>query len=85
MLSQCNKQMKISFPGLVFAQYKSINIISLLLLLLLLLSLLLLLLLLLLSFLLSSFLLLLLLLLLLSIIIISLCETFKKTFGRTFY
>ena len=84
MLSQCNKQMKISFPGLVFAQYKSINIISLLLLLLLLLSLLLLLLLLL-SFLLSSFLLLLLLLLLLSIIIISLCETFKKTFGRTFY
>ena len=84
MLSQCNKQMKISFPGLVFAQYKSINIISLLLLLLLLLSLLLLLLLL--SFLLSSFLLLLLLLLLLlSIIIISLCETFQKTFGRTFY
>ena len=37
MLSQCNAQMKISFPGLIFAQYKSINIISLLLLLLLLL------------------------------------------------
>ena len=25
--SQCNAQMKISFPGLIFAQYKSINII----------------------------------------------------------
>ena len=27
LLSQCNAQMKISFPGLIFAQYKSINII----------------------------------------------------------
>ena len=27
MLSQCNAQMKISFPGLISAQYKSINII----------------------------------------------------------
>ena len=27
MLSQCYAQMKISFPGLIFAQYKSINII----------------------------------------------------------
>ena len=27
-LSQCNAQMKISFPGLIFAQYKSINIIN---------------------------------------------------------
>ena len=26
MLSQCYAQMKISFPGLIFAQYKSINI-----------------------------------------------------------
>ena len=25
--SQCNAQMKICFPGLIFAQYKSINII----------------------------------------------------------
>ena len=29
MLSQCYAQMKISFPGLIFAQYKSINIILL--------------------------------------------------------
>ena len=27
MLSQCYAQMKISFPGLIFVQYKSINII----------------------------------------------------------
>ena len=27
LLSQCNAQMKISFPGLIFVQYKSINII----------------------------------------------------------
>ena len=27
LLSQCYAQMKISFPGLIFAQYKSINII----------------------------------------------------------
>ena len=26
-MSQCYAQMKISFPGLIFAQYKSINII----------------------------------------------------------
>ena len=26
LLSQCYAQMKISFPGLIFAQYKSINI-----------------------------------------------------------
>ena len=29
LLSQCNAQMKISFPGLIFAQYKSINIVIL--------------------------------------------------------
>lgn len=29
-MSQCYAQMKISFPGLIFAQYKSINIIILL-------------------------------------------------------
>ena len=28
LLSQCYAQMKISFPGLIFAQYKSINIIK---------------------------------------------------------
>ena len=27
LLSHCYAQMKISFPGLIFAQYKSINII----------------------------------------------------------
>ena len=27
LLSQCYAQMKIPFPGLIFAQYKSINII----------------------------------------------------------
>ena len=27
LLSQCYAQMKMSFPGLIFAQYKSINII----------------------------------------------------------
>ena len=32
MLSQCYAQMKISFPGLIFAQYKSINIIIIILL-----------------------------------------------------
>ena len=37
MLSPCRAQMKVSFPGLKFVQYKSINIIVLLLLLLLLL------------------------------------------------
>ena len=30
LLSQCYAQMKISFPGLIFAQYKSINIVILL-------------------------------------------------------
>ena len=29
LLSQCNAQMKISFRGLIFVQYKSINIILL--------------------------------------------------------
>ena len=28
LLSQCQGEMKISFPGLIFAQYKSINIIK---------------------------------------------------------
>ena len=32
LLSQCYAQMKISFPGLIFAQYKSINIIIIILL-----------------------------------------------------
>ena len=32
LLRQCYAQMEISFPGLIFAQYKSINIIILLLL-----------------------------------------------------
>ena len=34
LLSQCYAQMKISFPGLIFAQYKSINIIIIIILLL---------------------------------------------------
>ena len=32
LLSQCYAQMKISFPGLIFAQYKSIKLLLLLLL-----------------------------------------------------
>ena len=31
LLSQCYAQMKISFPGLIFAQYKSIKLLLLLL------------------------------------------------------